>query len=349
MVLIIIGSLSYAIPTLILFDWDQPTESGDVQQGRSADFVSRGRGSSFDLSFSLIDTKEILSGGPAKDGIPALTEPKFVPASDADYLQPDAEIVGVKIGDDVRAYPINVLNWHEIINDTVGQAPIAVTYCPLCRSALVFDRKVGDRVLEFGVSGMLFNSNVLMYDRQGSDVKESLWSQIMMKAVTGPAAEKGETLTLRSSELTTWSQWQKEHPKTVVVSEETGHRRNYRQRAYVGYFQTDRLMFPVTSHGENPQGFRNKEPMIVVQSDQQLKAYAIRDIDPASPEKAYLEDSIADSTLCLQRMAEGNTVKVIDMKAKERKVPVAYMFWFSLNAILPDVEIYQPQGLDPKS
>ena len=108
-------------------------------------------------------------------------------------------------------------------------------------------------------------------------------------------------------------------------------------------------MFPVTSHGERPARFRNKEPMIVVQSDQTLKAYAIRDIGPVSAEKAYLEDEIAERRLCLKKTEGSDTVKVIDMKKMDRELPVAYMFWFSLNAILPDVEIYQPQGPAPKS
>lgn len=334
MIAIIIGCLSYAIPTL----WNKSQKPSN--KFLASDLSSKSI-SPFDLSFTLIHKKEILSGGPAKDGIPALTHPQFIAAQQADYLQPDSEIIGVKIGDDIRAYPINVLNWHEIINDTVDGVPIVVTYCPLCRSALVFDRKVGDETLEFGVSGLLWNSNVLMYDRQKKERDESLWSQIKMKAVTGPAAQRGDTLVLRSSQLTTWQQWQKTHPETRVVSEQTGYDRGYRQGAYASYFQTDRLMFPVTQHGQKPERFRNKEPMLLVQSDQTFKAYALRDIDSASTPNNYLQDTIAQTQLCLKKSAGNASIEIIDMKKKDRQLPVAYMFWFSLNAILPDVEIYQ--------
>ena len=347
MIVIILGCLSYAIPRIIHHVQLSQQHNHHVQAGQS----NRSRPTpvaNFDLGFSLIDSKQIRSGGPAKDGIPALTDPQFIPAAKADYLKGDDEIIGVTIAGQTRAYPLNILNYHEIVNDTLAEIPIAVTYCPLCRSALVFDRKIGDDILEFGVSGLLWNSNVLMYDRRSESDQESLWSQILMKAVTGPAAQKDLKLTLRTSELTTWQQWQKSHPKTEVLSVDTGHHRNYFAPAYGRYFQTDQIMFPVTQNGEKPQRFVNKEPMILVQNGKQSKAYAVSDIARASSDQPYLEDQWADTTLCLKKEINHDTVKVIDMNQTDRQLPVAYLFWFSLNAILPEVEIYQPIDLKAK-
>jgi hypothetical protein len=159
----------------------------------------------FDLKGSLIPVAEIKKGGPPKDGIPALVNPRMIPASQA-KLGAKELVVGVKIGKHQRAYPIKILIWHENINDTIGKKPIAVTYCPLCNSVFVFDRFVGGEKREFGISGLLWNSNVLLFDRQSSQKKESLWSQVDMRAVTGPASRKGLKITSRRSrELKTWS------------------------------------------------------------------------------------------------------------------------------------------------
>ena len=127
---------------------------------------SEGGGGGFDLSRHSIDPDQILSGGPPKDGIPAILAPEFVPASAADFLRETDRVVGLLIGNEAKAYPIKVLNWHEVVNDKLGKTPIAVTYCPLTGSAVVFERLVGDDTLSFGVSGRLYESNVLIYDHQ---------------------------------------------------------------------------------------------------------------------------------------------------------------------------------------
>ena len=111
-------------------------------------------------------------------GFPSLTNPKLLTVSEAIYLEDHDRVIGVRFGGEARAYPLRVLNWHEAVNDTVGAKAIAVTYCPLCDSSLVFDRDVGGEVREFGISGKLWNSNVLLYDRQKDSRQESLWSQL---------------------------------------------------------------------------------------------------------------------------------------------------------------------------
>jgi hypothetical protein len=155
----------------------------------------------FDLGNATVPREEIHSGGPAKDGIPALSKPKTIGAKAATYLAAGDRVIGVAIGNEARAYPIRILNFHEIVNDVLGGQPIAVTYCPLCDSAAVFDRNTPRGLREFGVSGLLYNSNVLMYDRDKR--AESLWSQLKSEAVAG--VQVRNRLKLLPLELTTWS------------------------------------------------------------------------------------------------------------------------------------------------
>jgi len=194
---------------------------------------------SFDLRDLSIPAAEIRGGGPPKDGIPAITSPQTVAAADARFLKANDRVVGVDLNGQARAYPISILTQHEIVNDKLGETPIAVTYCPLCDSVIVFDRKTEIGVKEFGVSGLLYNSNVLMYDRSE---KESLWSQMKMEGVSGPA--KGIKLQTLPMELTNWNAWQSKHPKTDVMSTELGFQRDYRRNPYASYFKQPGLMFP---------------------------------------------------------------------------------------------------------
>ena len=188
-----------------------------------------------------VPRERVISGGVPKDGIPALTDPKHIAAREADFLKPDDRVIGVESDGVARAYPLAIINYHEIVNDRVGEMSLAVTYCPLCDSVAVFDRhtKLGDR--DFGVSGMLYNSNVLMYDRGGG--RESLWSQIMAEGVSGP----GGNVPLKALpvELTTWKDWLERHPETTVLSLDTGHARDYDRNPYGTYFESDDLMFSV--------------------------------------------------------------------------------------------------------
>ena len=135
----------------------------------------------FDLSKVTVPAAEILPGGPPPDGIPAIDHPQFVKPGEVNFLRDDDRVLSVKIDEEVRAYPLRILVWHEIVNDQIGDRPIVVTYCPLAGSGLVFDRQVKGRKLSFRVSGLLYQSDLVMYDRE----RESLWPQVAMKAVSG--------------------------------------------------------------------------------------------------------------------------------------------------------------------
>ena len=189
---------------------------------------------------TLIPLGEIYPGAPI-DGIPALTRPKRIPAAEADYLNENSPVLGVEIDGDARAYPINILNWHEIVNDYFGNLPVSVTYCPLCGTGIAFDARVQGRAVRFGVSGLLHNSDLLMYNRGVG--QPSLWQQALGKAVAGPLA--GTQLKLLPVTRSAWGDWKAKHPQTTVLSLETAYERDYSRNPYEDYEADDALYFPV--------------------------------------------------------------------------------------------------------
>ena len=168
----------------------------------------------FNLSDLTIPFREIKQGGPPKDGIPAINHPRFESASNATFLKPNDLIIGVEINSIAKAYPVKILNWHEIVNDEISARPVVVTYCPLCRSGLVFNARVMGSTYTFGVSGLLYNSDVLLYDRE----TRSLWSQLMGASVAG--TNSGKTLEVITSQMVTWAEWKERYPETLVLSTE---------------------------------------------------------------------------------------------------------------------------------
>lgn len=293
-------------------------------------------------AFSLIPKDEILSGGPPKDGIPSLTYPETVEASQA-RLVPNDRVIGVVIGGEARAYPLRILNWHEIANDRLGGKDIAVTYCPLCDSAVVFDRDVGGEVREFGVSGLLYNSNVLMYDRQPEEERESLWSQLMLAAVVGPAAEQGLDLDILPAQLTTWESWVEQHPETTSLSFETGHQRDYQSNPYEQYFATPGLMFPAQPAGEpapDLESLPEKEPVLIVSIDGKLKGYPVSELRAALAEEGTsVNDTFSGRSLRFTAVDEERaTFEVHDDDGNP--VPMAFSFWFKFRMAHPDADVY---------
>ncbi len=178
----------------------------------------------------IIDYSEILSGGPPRDGIPSIDDPQFVSPEEASAWVADNEpVIFLERNGDARAYPLQILTWHEIVNDTIGGEPVIVTFCPLCNSALVFDRRLDGEAVEFGTSGLLRNSDLIMYDRK----TESLWQQFTGDAIVGDKV--GERLTFIPSSLISFADFRAAHPDGLVLSRETGFARNYGENPYVGY------------------------------------------------------------------------------------------------------------------
>jgi hypothetical protein len=191
-----------------------------------------------DFSERSIDLAGIVAGGPPKDGIPAIDAPRFVtPAQASDWLDPREPVIGVVHAGDARAYPLQILIWHEIVNDTVGGRPLAVTFCPLCNAAIVFDRRMAGRVLDFGTSGLLRHSNLVMYDRQ----TESWWQQFTGRAIVGEL--NGTVLEQVPAGVVSFAAFTAAHPGAKVLSRDTGHGRAYGHNPYRGYDHIDSRPF----------------------------------------------------------------------------------------------------------
>ncbi|NND72413.1 MAG: DUF3179 domain-containing protein [Rhodothermales bacterium] len=216
-----------------------------------------------------IDLSEIISGGVPKDGIPPVDSPEYVPVEDARNWIDDREpVVLVTVGGESRAYPLQILTFHEIVNTEVGGKPVAVTFCPLCYSTLVFDRELEGVIYDFGVSGMLRFSDLLMYDRQ----TESLWQQILGTAVVGEL--NGKQLHTFPSQIISFKQFYERHPDALVLSRNTGHTRDYGTNPYPGYDDIDDR--PFLFRGEIDDRLPPMERVVTVSIADAAKAYPYR-------------------------------------------------------------------------
>ncbi|MDT8367623.1 MAG: DUF3179 domain-containing protein [Longimicrobiales bacterium] len=191
-------------------------------------------GWSTDFSRHSVPFEEIVSGGVPKDGIPALTNPSFVTIREADRWIDDREPVAlIRVGEFVKIYPLQILIWHEIVNDQIGDLPVSVTFCPLCNTTIAFDRRHEGRTLEFGVTGNLRHSDMVMYDRQ----TETWWQQATGEGIVGELT--GTTLTQVPAPVVSWAQARVDAPDGVVLSRETGYDREYGRNPYRGYDTQD--------------------------------------------------------------------------------------------------------------
>jgi len=282
----------------------------------------------FDMRNLQIPRDHILHGGPPKDGIPALTDPKVMPVSKADWPDDDARVVGVKLNGEARAYPVAILARHEIVNDTLGGMPIAVLYCPLCDSVSIVDRRLKDTTYEFGVSGLLYNSNVLMYDR----TDDALWSQVDFQAISGPNA--GQSLRhLAGWELAKFGKWRTNHSDATVLSKDTGYNRSYSGKAYASYFETDDLMFPVTH--EDDRIAVNKSPVIGVSYKGVQRAYPLKTVREKTDNGVFV-DRISGATVRLE-LNDDSLVRIVEVPENAN---VIHTYWFAWAAMHPETEIY---------
>ena len=185
----------------------------------------------------LIDLDEIRSGGPPPDGIPPIDDPRYLAVSDVDFLDDTEPVLAFEINGDARAFPVQIMTWHEIVNDTIGGVPVTISYCPLCNSAVAYDRRFADLVLDFGTSGLLWNSALVMYDRQ----TETLWSHFTGEGIVGELT--GNELSSFPLATVGWATWRDANPDGRVLSRETGHSRDYGRNPYPGYDNVDGVPF----------------------------------------------------------------------------------------------------------
>lgn len=272
---------------------------------------------------------EILGGGPPKDGIPSIDRPKFVSIAEAGNFLKDSEPgIALSFENTNRFYPFQILVWHEIVNDTINAKRVLVTYCPLCLSGIVFDPVVGGERVEFGTSGKLWNSNLVMYDRK----TDSLWSQILGEAIVGE--KTGTRLAVLSSDQIKFGEWKKLHPNGEVLSRDTGATRFYGQDPYGDYYTTPGTFFPVNKKDDR---LSEKEFVLGVVVNEKAKAY----YPPAVKKAGKIEDKFEGKTIVAEYEKDIDAVRIFEKRSDgtlERINPFG-TFWFSWVAAHPDTEL----------
>ena len=272
---------------------------------------------------------EILSGGPPKDGIPAISDPSFIAVTEETGIGGTEPVITVEIGDATpRAYPIRYLTWHEIVNDTVAGVPVAVTFCPLCNSALVFDRRMEHGVLSFGVSGKLRNSDMVMYDRES----ESWWQQATATAIVGILT--GTELTQLPSWMESWDQFKARNPDGLVMAQ-PGFARRYGTNPYRGYDSSSR---PFLYNGENPPHDIHPLTRVVRVGDRAWPLIRVRQSTPLSEAGLHLSwEGGQASALDTTTIAEGRDVGTVRVRdGAGRDLPHDVMFAFAFHAFWPE-------------
>jgi hypothetical protein len=336
-----------------------------------------------DFSKHSVPYSEIFSGGPPKDGIPPIDAPQFIPVNEADAWLEDREpVVFVQVGNDARAYPIQILIWHEIVNDVVGNEPLIVSFCPLCNTAIAFKRTFDGEVLDFGTTGRLRYSNLIMYDRQ----TETWWQQATGDAIAGE--HTGSQLEFYPASMISWADFKDLHPDGKVLSRDTGHPRDYGRNPYYGYDDINQT--PFLFDGATPDQLPPMARVLTIDLNGEAVAYpydvlselnVINDVVGGNDVVIFWTEVTASAldtsnipegrdvgaAVAYARLVDGTTLdfefkdgKILDKQtgsewnifgqavtgALEDKqlAPVVSInhFWFSWAAFKPETKIYQP-------
>lgn len=313
-----------------------------------------------------VPLEEILGGGPPKDGIPSIDKPIYESVIRADqYLKDDGLGILIERNGTARFYPYQILVWHEIVNDTFEGEPILVTYCPLCATGIVFERLVDGEAVEFGTSGKLWNSNLVMYDRK----TQSLWSQAFGEAIVG--SKTRETLRQLPAITVSWADFKKAYPNGEVLSRETGAIRDYTRDPYGDYYTNNDVLFPLTNTDDR---LNLKEFVFGLRVEEARKAYP----DAAVREAGVVNDTVGGKVVVLwldedldavrgfERMQDGRALtfeysgaNLTDLEtgsvwgydgvalsgplAGESLIPLSLepSFWFSWAAVFPETELFE--------
>jgi len=311
----------------------------------------------------IVPLDKIKGGGPPKDGIPSIDDPRFATLSGSSFMKHSDIVIGLEINGEAKAYPLSILVWHEIVNDNVGGTPVAVTYCPLCFTNQVFERILNGKEVEFGTSGKLYNSNLVMYDR----LTDSYWSQALGMAITGELT--GQELKIIPFDVISWGDWISIHPETLVLTTETGHTRAYGVDPYGDYYTDPRIIFPVDHKDDR---MHPKEIILGFHEGQTYKAYKQSDVES----EKIVNDKINEALVVLFSMYTGNARafdrivdgqvlefdfldnKIIDLQTSSvwnydgiaisgeleglelNRLPFNPGFWFEWIAFHPDTEVY---------
>ncbi|GAB4201790.1 MAG: DUF3179 domain-containing protein [Wenzhouxiangellaceae bacterium] len=291
----------------LLIEWlvRAPAPSNDLQQDWPLT----------DFDRSLVPVEEFEPGGPPKDGIPAIDKPHFVDINHARrWLEEDAPVIAVRIDKEARAYPIAILIWHEIVNDQIGDTPIAVTFCPLCNAALVFDRRVENRALDFGTTGWLRSNDLIMYDRQ----TESWWQQLTGKALVGAMA--GERLNELPAQVIALGDFAAAYPDGRVLSRKTGYWREYGKNPYLGY--DSMTSNPLAAPAPGDERLAPMTRVLAVNLPGARKIYPLR----AVKEQGLINDMIGDVPVVIMNGRALRSPLDHAEISRSRKVPAATAF-----------------------
>jgi hypothetical protein len=293
-----------------------------------------------DFSRKLVPLEEFQSRGPPKDGIPAIDAPSYTPASEVDFLEDREPVILLTVEGESRAYPLQILTWHEIVNTRFGDTPVAVTFCPLCNTAIAFDRRVDGEVLDFGTTGKLRDSDLVMYDRQ----TESWWQQFGGEALVGKLA--GKELRQLPARIVSWRVFRDTHPSGLVLNRDTGHVRDYGSNPYAGY--DDVASPPIfAARNEDDDRLPPKERVVYVEVGKQafavpfpaLVAKRTVEVDTAEGELVVSWKPGVASVLDSGAISEGRDVGSASVRLEGEPVPFTEPFWFAVAAFRPDIEI----------
>ena len=274
----------------------------------------------------IVSPSKIRGGGPPKDGIPSIDNPKFVSVEEADKWIEDNELALAIIYKDVkRVYPLQILVWHEIVNDVIAGDPILITYCPLCGSGIAFERTLNGEEVEFGTSGKLYNSNLVMYDRK----TDTYWTQIDGKAILGELT--GMVLKDINIDTVVWRDWKKAHPDSEVLSQDTGYFRSYGRDPYGNYYENSFLIFPVENEDNR---IHAKTPVWGIEINGEFKAYIEADV-----REGDIEDTVGGVSITIS-MDEAGIGKIVNVDTGEEIIKERD-FWFAWYAFHPETGLYE--------
>ena len=293
-----------------------------------------------DFSKRSVSLDEFMCGGPGKDGIPAVDDPKFVAVADADFLEDREPVIELVVDGDARAYPIQILIWHEIVNDVVAGVPVAVTFCPLCNTAIAFDRRLDRQTLDFGTTGYLRESDLVMYDRQ----TESWWQQFGGEALVGELT--GARLEQLPSRIVAWADFRREHAGGKVLSRDTGFARPYGENPYVGYDSVDSSPIFPTRNADDKR-LPPKERVAFIERDEEAVVVPFSTLR----EKKVVRVEIGGRKLLVRwrpglassldeaEIAAGRDTGAVEVRQGGRLVSFDQPFWFAVAAFRPDIRI----------
>jgi len=318
------GVVAFALWAMALPSASQSFELTNSPEWPITDFTNRS-----------VEFSEILSGGPPKDGIPSIDEPVFVTASDVeDWLADNEPVIALAHGDEAKAYPLQILTWHEIVNDKIGERPVTVTFCPLCNASIVFDRTIDGVVYDFGTTGRLRLSDMVMYDRQ----TESWWQQFTGEGIIGKM--NGVTMLQVPSTIVSFATFREQYPDGKVLSLETGYKRNYGRNPYPGY--DDINASPFLFRGKTDDRLPPMERVLSVRIEETTQLFALSDLAV----EPVVNTEVGGQNVVVFAFEEAASALDKRSISKSRAIPAAAAFEAKLNNRSLTFELKDGQAVD---